>query len=455
MRYTIYLLFAVAAFSCAPSQEPEVAEAAAPALPNIIFIMADDLGYGDLGSYGQRQIQTPHLDQMAAEGMRFTQVYTGSPVCAPSRSVLMTGQHTGHTKVRGNFSAIEVPGLPEPRRIPLAPEDTIVAELLQQAGYITGMFGKWGLGEATTTGEPNAKGFDEWFGFNNQRRAHSHYPDYVWHNRDTFHIPANQQQQRGQHVHELFTQFAFDFLKEYRDTTFFMYLPYTVPHSEFAATDTFLAMYESQPWSDQEKKYAAMVSMLDTDVGRILDSLRAYGIDSTTMVFFCSDNGAANRYEGTFDSSGELRGRKRDMYEGGLRTPMIARMPSQVPAGQVSEVPWYFADVLPTLAALAKTNPHKHIDGQNVLPILLAESDTLPERYLYWEFHEREFDQAVRWQQWKGVRQGADTPLELYNLTDDLSESNDVSTQHPQIVQQLTTYLDSARTVSRYWPINE
>lgn len=454
MKHLAYLVVVATLLGCnteQPSQEIDPS----PVSPNIIFIMVDDLGYGDLGSYGQKKIQTPHLDRMAAEGIRFTQVYTGSPVCAPSRSVLVTGQHTGHTKVRGNFSAIEVAGLPNPRRIPLAPEDTTVAEVLQQAGYVTGMFGKWGLGEATTTGEPNAKGFDEWFGFNNQRRAHSHYPDYVWHNRDTFHIKVNQEGNRGQHVHELFTQYALDFLRENQDTTFFMYLPYTVPHTEFAATDECLAQYEDQPWSDQEKKYAAMVSMLDAGVGRVLDSLRAYGIDSTTMAFFCSDNGAANRYEGTFDSSEKLRGRKWAVYEGGLRTPMIVRMPGRVLSGQVNDAPWYFPDVLPTLVALANATPPAMIDGQNVLPLLLGESDTFPERYFYWEFHERGFDQAVRWKAWKGVRYGKEAPLGLYDLSEDIGESNDVSAQHPQIVQQLTTFLDSARTVFSYWPIDK
>ncbi len=423
--------------------------------PNIILIMADDLGYGDLGSYGQQQIKTPNLDRMAAEGLRFNQVYAGAPVCAPSRSVLMTGQHSGHTKVRGNFSAIEVPELPNPRRIPLGQEDTTIAEILKREGYVTGMFGKWGLGEVNTSGEPNTKGFDKWFGFNNQRRAHNHYPEFVWHNRDTFHIESNLNGAEGQHIHELFTHFAVDFLEQSKDTSFFIYLPYTLPHDDFDATEEYLAMYESQDWTEQEKTYAAMVSMVDADVGRLLDSLQAYGIAENTLVLFCSDNGAANRYEGTFDSSGPLRGRKRDMYEGGIRTPTIAWMPGTVPAGTTNDYPWYFPDVLPTLAAFVGTRAPQNIDGISVLPAIKGEAMPESDRYLYWEFHERGFDQTVRWKDWKGVRDGMDASLELYDLSKNVGEENDVSANHPEITEQLTNYLDTARSPSIYWPVED
>lgn len=455
MKWIAFFLVVGLFYACDAPQSEEQPVAEQKPKPNIIFIMADDLGYGDLGSYGQQQIKTPHLDRMAVEGLRFTQVYAGAPVCAPSRSVLMTGQHSGHTKVRGNFSAIEVPELPNPRRIPLALEDTTIAEILKQAGYVTGMFGKWGLGEANTSGEPNAKGFDEWFGFNNQRRAHTHYPDFVWHNRDTFHIDANQNGAEGQHVHELFTQFAMVFLEQHKDTTFFMYLPYTLPHDDFDATEEYLETYENEDWTEQEKTYAAMVSMVDADVGQLLDSLQAYGIANNTLVFFCSDNGAANRYEGTFDSSGPLRGRKRDMYEGGIRTPMIAWMPGTVPAGATNDYPWYFPDVLPTLTAFVGTEAPQNIDGISMLPAIMGEEMPASDRYLYWEFHERGFDQAVRWKDWKGIRAGMDAPLELYDLSADVGEENDVSADYPEITQQLTNYLDTARSPSVYWPVDE
>jgi arylsulfatase A-like enzyme len=423
--------------------------------PNLIFIMVDDLGYGDLGSYGQDVIPTPFLDQMAREGMRFTQAYAGAPVCAPSRSVLMTGQHSGHTLIRGNFSAVEVPELPNPRRIPLRPEDTTVAEVLQQAGYVTGMFGKWGLGEAATTGEPNRQGFDEWVGFLNQRRAHSHYPEFLWENQDTLKLSGNADKQRQQHTHPLFTEYALDFINRHHDTTFFLYLPYCLPHSEIAATPPYADLYKDKDWTDKQKHFAGMISMIDSDVGRLLNLLKAHGIAENTLVFFCSDNGAANRYDGLFDSSGPLRGRKRDMYEGGIRTPMIAWMPGSVPAGAVSDYPWYFPDVLPTLAAVAGTEAPKNIDGMNIAPALFGEDLPLTDRFMYWEFHEKGFDQAVRWKNWKAVRQGLNDQLELYNLAEDPAETNDVSRKNKKVVKTIESYLAEARSPSIYWPAGQ
>jgi len=456
MNYFYFLLLIAAMFAACtqPAKETadETAEDASPK-PNIIYIMVDDLGYGDLSCYGQTAMQTPNIDRLAAEGMRFTDVYTGSPVCAPSRSVLMTGLHSGHTKVRGNFSAVAMPELPKPRRLPLAPEDTTVAEVLKQAGYVTGMFGKWGLGEITTTGEPNKKGFDEWFGFNNQRRAHNHYPEFVFHNRDTFYIPENEGGQQGRHIHELFSKYAFKFLEANKDTNFFMYLPYTLPHDKFQATEPFLAQYADKPWSEQAKTYAAMVAMLDADVGKLLDSLEAYGIAENTMVFFCSDNGAANRYEEELNSSGILKGRKRDMYEGGIRTPMLVRMPGTIPAGKVSDYPWYFPDVLPTLAELAEANAPSNLDGISVLPLLKGGGMPDSERFLYWEFHERGFDQAARKGNWKAVKNGEDGAIELYDLATDPSESKNIANEKPEVVTMFRNYLDTARTPSIYWPL--
>lgn len=435
--------------------------------PNIIFIMTDDLGYGDLGSYGQKVIETPALDRMAGQGMRFTQAYAGSPVCAPSRSVLMTGQHTGNTRVRGNFSAIRVPELPKWRRIPLHDEDVTVAEVLQEAGYVTGMFGKWGLGEATTTGEPNRQGFDEWMGFLNQRRAHSHYPDYLWHNTEKLELPGNADGQRTQHTQPLFTDYALDFIDRHREENFFLYLPYCLPHSEFAATEPFYELYaDREDWTEQEKHFAAMIRMIDADVGRLLAHLRASGLAENTLVFFCSDNGAANRYEGRFDSSGELRGRKRELYEGGIRTPMLVWMPESVPAGTVNDTPWYFPDVLPTLAALAQTDPPEGIDGINIAPTLFGKTLPDSDRFMYWEFHakgydqdgefyEKPVDQAARWKDWKGIRRGVDGPLELYDLSKDPSEKHDLSHRHADVVETIESYLDQARSPSIYWPVEQ
>lgn len=432
--------------------------------PNIVFIMADDLGYGDLGCYGQTEIRTPVLDRLAAEGMHFSDCYTGSPVCAPSRSVLMTGKHTGHTTVRDNFAVVgreDVPG----GRVPLAQQDTTVAqqdttvaELLRRAGYATGMMGKWGLGEPGSSGEPNSQGFDEWFGFLNQRHAHTHFPDYLWHNRDTFHIPENREKARKIHSQDLFTRFALAFIDEQAAKQarqpFFLYLPYTLPHDERASTPEFTALYADKDWDEGTKNYAAMVSQLDAHVGKVLARLEAHGLAENTIVFFCSDNGAANRYEGVLNSSGVLRGRKRDMYEGGIRTPMIVRWPGNIAAGSQNDLPWYFADVLPTLATLAGVALPAGLDGISVVPALLGEDvPDAQERALYWEFHEKGFFQAIRWKNWKGVRTGLTGPLELYDLTSDVGETTNIAAAQPDVVRQLEQLLATARTDSPYWPV--
>jgi arylsulfatase A-like enzyme len=423
------------------------------AKPNIIFIMADDLGYADLGCYGQTQIQTPNLDQLAAEGIRFTQCYAGSPVCAPSRSVLMTGQHTGHTTVRGNFGKGGVKGLGGGAgRVPLQAEDVTVAEVLKSAGYVTGMMGKWGLGEPGTSGEPNAQGFDEWFGYLNQRRAHDYYPSYLWHNRDKYPLPGNTGGKTEQYSHDLMTEFALRFLDTHAggEKPFFLYLPYTVPHDKFQIPST--APYSDRKWSQREKVYAAMITRLDQDIGKLRERLNAKRAADNTLLFFCSDNGAANRYQGRFDSSGPLTGRKRDMTEGGIRTPMIAHWPGNVPAGATSDAIWYFADVLPTLAEIAGANVPAGIDGVSVLPSLLGKSQPgLADRLLYWEFYEGGFKQAARRGKWKVIRPSG-KPIQLYDLEADVSEKNNLAKQHPERVAEFAAALEQARTPSRSWP---
>lgn len=414
--------------------------------------MADDLGYGDLGSFGQKVIQTPHLDQMAREGARFTQVYAGSPVCAPSRSVLMTGRHTGRTTVRGNFGKYGVKGLGGgDGRVPLDAADVTVAEVLKEAGYVTGMTGKWGLGEPNTTGEPNEQGWDEFFGYLNQRRAHTYYPDYIWHNKERVDLPGNHDDKKETYVHDLFTDFALEFVRDHHNETFFLYLPYTIPHADYEIPDT--APYTDRPWTDDEKVQAAMVTRMDRDVGKLFDLLNELDIDRNTIVFFCSDNGAAERWEGRFDSSGHLRGRKRDMYEGGIRSPMIVRWPGQVAAGATNDFPWYFADVLPTLAEIGGANAPSGIDGISVVPSILGEKQS-DDRFLYWEFFESGFQQAVRWKNWKAVRLKIGEPLELYDLSKDESETTNIAAQHPDIIAKFETYLATARTESKNWPTN-
>jgi arylsulfatase A-like enzyme len=423
--------------------------------PNIVFIMADDMGYGDLGCYGQKHIQTPNIDKLAGEGMRFTDCYAGSTVCAPSRSVLMTGQHTGHTRVRNNMgkvggTLVTDNGSPQ-RRVPLEPADVTVAQVLKQVGYVTGITGKWGLGEPNTTGVPNRQGFDEWFGYLNQRRAHTYYPPYLWRNEEKVILEGNANGGRQQYSHDMFTDFALDFMRRHKSKPFFLYLPYTVPHARYEIPST--EPYTDKPWAADARVHAAMITRLDGDVGEIMKLLKELGLDEETLVFFCSDNGAARRWEGVFDSSGPLRGHKTDLYEGGLRTPMIVRWPGKVPSGGTSDAPWYFADVLPTLAEVAGAGASDCIDGISVLPLLLGRTQRTDDRFLYWEYPSGDFRQAVRWREFKAVRLAPGKPLELYNLAEDIGEKRDISAEHPEIVAKIEKYLNTARTESPNWPV--
>jgi arylsulfatase A-like enzyme len=426
------------------------------AKPNIIFIMADDLGYADLGCYGQKKIKTPNIARLAKEGTRFTQCYAGSTVCAPSRSVLMTGQHTGHTRVRGNFGkagGVLVTGSGSPqRRIPLEPEDVTVAEVLKKAGYATGITGKWGIGEPDSTGLPNRQGFDEWFGYLNQRAAHSYYPPYLWHNEEKVILEGNQEGQKKQYSHDLVADFALDFIRSRSDKPFFLYLAFTIPHAKYEIPST--DPYTDKPWPEDAKVHAAMITRMDRDIGRMMQLLKQLKIDDNTIVFFCSDNGAARRWEGTFDSSGPLRGNKTTMYEGGLRTPMIVRFPGKVGADKLNTTAvWYFADVLPTFADLAGVKPPPDIDGISVLPTLLGKKQNTADRFLYWEFPSGGFKQAVRWRNNKAIRLAPDKPLELYDLEKDLAEKNNIAEENPDVIAKIEAYLKTARTDSPNWPI--
>jgi arylsulfatase A-like enzyme len=435
--------------------QPKKRKSTKAKLPNIIFIMADDLGYADLGCYGQKNIDTPNIDQLAAEGVRFTQCYAGSTVCAPSRSVLMTGRHTGHTRVRGNFGkagGVLITGSGSPqRRIPLESEDVTVAEILKQAGYTTAITGKWGLGEPDSTGLPNRQGFDEWFGYLNQRAAHSYYPPYLWHNEQKVILEGNKDGQKQQYSHDLITDFALDFIRNHTDEPFFLYLPYTIPHAKYEIPDIF--PYADMPWPEDAKVHAAMITRMDRDIGVIISLLKGLKIDGNTIIFFCSDNGAARRWEGIFDSSGPLRGNKGTMYEGGLRAPMIVRWPGIIAPSQRSDAVWYFADLLPTLAELVRVKPPPSIDGISILPTLFGIHQDTTNRFLYWEFHSGGFKQAVRWRKYKAVRLGLDKPLELYDLDNDIAEQNNIADQNPNMVTKIEAYLKTARTDSANWPI--
>lgn len=409
--------------------------------PNIIFIMADDLGYGDLGCYGQKLFKTPRLDQMAAEGIRFTQYYAGSTVCAPSRSVLMTGFHTGHTRIRGNGG------------VPLDYGDLTIAEMLKKKNYDTCALGKWGLGEAGSTGLPNLQGFDEWFGFLNQKKAHNHYPEVVWRNQELWHFPENSNGQQKLFIHYKFTDAAINYIKMQRENPFFLYLAYTVPHKKVIAPTA--KPYQKENWPEPQKMLAAMIFRLDRDVGKILDALDEAGLSENTIVFFCSDNGPHNQ-EGVdpdfFQSSGPFRGIKRDLYEGGIRSPMIVRWKGKIQPGQTSDQVWAAWDVFPTLTELAGLKVPAGLDGESMVePIINGKIQK--HAPLYWEFHEKGFHQAVRMDDWKGVRHGADAPLELYDLSKDPGETRDVSTNNRRVVNRMESYLESARYDSENWPL--
>ncbi|MBY0586341.1 arylsulfatase, partial [bacterium] len=428
-----------------------------PARPNIIFILADDLGYADLGCYGQKRITTPRLDQLAREGTRFTDCYAGSTVCAPSRCVLMTGLHTGHATIRGNSS------------IPLGPNDVTVARMLNQAGYRTGAVGKWGLGVQGTQGVPNKQGFDRWYGFLDQTLAHNYYPEFLWRNEERFRVegnvaPAGVASQKGVYVQDLFVKQALSMIDEWKEDPFFLYVAFTSPHANneaAAATGNGmevpdLGAYANEPWPAPERGRAAMISRLDADIGKLLDKLNALGLTDRTIIFFSSDNGPHSEgasAETFFASAGPLRGKKRDLYEGGIRVPGIVRWPGHVPAGRVSDYPWGFWDFAATATDLTGASPPATTDGRSIVPTLLGQPQPPPAPF-YWEFHERGFDQAARDGNWKGVRRGTpDSPIELYDLGSDISETKDVSADHPDVVARLDAFLKQARSPDDRWPI--
>lgn len=417
-------------------------------LPNIVFILLDDAGWGDLGCYGQKLIRTPHIDQVAREGTRFTDCYAGGAVCAPSRSVLMTGYHTGHTAVRANAGTI-----------PLLARDVTIAQLLKKAGYATGGFGKWGLGDAGSDGIPTKHGFDEFFGYLHQVHAHSFYPDFLWDNERKFPLPGNKDGKGTQYSADVIGGKSLEFLHKNASRPFFLYACTTLPHAKFEPPD--LSPYESMPWTEGQKAYAAMVTRADAYVGRIVSALREHGLEKDTLVFIASDNGAHSGedkgYE-LFKSNGILRGEKGKLYEGGIRDPMVVRWPGRVKAGAVSDYPWYFCDMMPTLAELTRTTPPPNPDGVSVLPLLL--SGTRPAReFLYWEanvwngkaqmFQLERLAQAVRSGDWKVVRTKQGAPLELYNLRSDPGETKDVAAANPTVIARFEKYLKTARTEPR------
>ena len=472
MKRRDFLVAAAAAASgCVrATQHKDAAEGARrkpAAQPNIVFILADDLGYNELGCYGQRKIRTPNLDRLAAEGMRFTDHYSGSPVCAPSRCTLMTGYHTGHAYVRGNL------GRPRIGQLPIPGETVTLAELLKKEGYRTAAAGKWGLGGPGTTGHPNQQGFDHWFGYLDQWNAHSHYPDYMWRNTKKIILEKNVGGKQVQYSHDLFTEEALTFLRASAGRgPFFLYVPYAVPHVSLHVPADSLAEYEGK-WPETPYKgghysghptpraaYAAMITRMDRDVGRIVALVKELGVERDTLVVFTSDNGptyAGGADSAFFESAGPLRGLKGSVYEGGIRVPMIARWTGRIEPGSTSRLPCAFWDWLPTfmdLAGAADRTP-KGIDGVSIAPTLLGRSGQKRREYLYWEHHPGRGMQAVRMGSWKGVRlnarAGAGAPIQLYNLDSDVGEQKDVAAEHPDLVKKIAAVMDGGRTESPYY----
>jgi arylsulfatase A len=453
--------------SCGPANKDKQ-------LPNIVYILADDLGYGDLSCYGQKHFSTPNIDRLAREGMLFTQHYTGCTVSAPSRSCLMTGQHTGHTPIRGNKE------LKPEGQWPLPAGSFTVAELLKSRGYVTGAFGKWGLGFIDTEGDPNAQGFDEFYGYNCQALAHNYYPDHLWHNHDKILLSENDSSKTGAYSPDLIQKAALDFLETNKNRPFFLYYPTTIPHAELIAKEEYmnkfrgkflpeksfkgtddgptfrLGPYGSQP--ESHAAFAAMITELDDNVGELLTRLKELGLEKNTIVIFASDNGP--HLEGGadpdyFDSNGKLRGYKRDLYEGGIRTPMLVRWPGKIKAGSVNNLVSAFWDIMPTFAEISGAENPAGIDGISILPQLLSLKQKAHE-YLYWEFHEQGGRIAVRMGNWKAVKLNVDmTPpgeTELYDLSKDISETNNIAQVNPEIVKKMEELMKQAHKPSEVFP---
>lgn len=433
--------------------------------PNVVFILADDLGYGDLGCYGQKKIRTPNLDKLANDGMRFTACYAGSTVCAPSRCTLMTGYHTGHCRTRGNG------GVPK-GNVPLAPSDPCVAEVFRKAGYRTALVGKWGLGEEGSTGIPTKKGFDFFYGYLNQRHAHNYYPPFLLRNETREPIPENVQRAdadgvakvRAVYSPDLLLKEAIGFVDANKDRPFFLYFAPTAPHANNERTRAEKngnevpsdEPYSNENWPQPEKDKAAMITRLDADIGKLLARLEELQLSDRTLVIFSSDNGPhkeGGNDPAFFASSGPYSGIKRSLTDGGIRVPGIVRWPGVVKAGSVSDHVWAFWDFLSTACDLLGQTPPADTDGLSILPTLTGRGEQKRHEYLYWEFHEGGFKQAVRYQNWKGIKNGPTAKVRLYNLETDPAEKTDVAANHSDVVKTIEGYLSTGRTNSQEFPV--
>lgn len=408
--------------------------------PNIVFIMVDDAGVGDFESYGGKHLKTPVMTRMAGEGMLFTNAYSGNAVCAPTRATLITGQHPGHVIRRANQSNN---GL-----LPLDADTPTVASMLKAQGYATGGFGKWGLGNPGTTGVPEKQGFDLWYGYYDQKHAHDYYPEYLVKNSERIDLPGNKGGKKEEYTHYLIEKETIKFIEDNKDRPFFCYAAWTPPHGDYVIpeNDPNLAHYKNQPWNQTVKNYAAMVSLLDQGVGRILDKLKELGIDDNTLVIYTSDNGANPPFIKAIQSSGGLRGAKRSLYEGGIRAPFVARWPGKIQPGTKSSQLVGHLDLMATAAdMLGIESPAK--DGVSFLPTLQGKEQQERE-FLYFELYEGAFQQCLRMGKWKAYRRGLKDKAELYDLSTDPGEKADVASQHPDIVKKMEEILTREHTPS-------
>jgi arylsulfatase len=463
-------------FVCASNQT----HAADPKPPNIVLIMADDLGYGELGCYGQKIIKTPRIDQLAREGLRFTQYYCGSPVCAPSRCTLMTGKHTGHAAIRNNKQPQGMAKLREefawetPGQQPLPASEVTIAELLRTKGYATAAIGKWGLGMIGTSGDPSRQGVDLFYGYLCQEHAHNHYPKFLWRNDKKETLPGNDGTATGQtFAQDKFTEEALKFLDQHRDGPFFLYLPFTIPHLAIQVPDSSLAEYAGKiretPYEHKgyfkhptpHAGYAAMITHMDAAVGKIVEKIDELELANNTLILFTSDNGPTYQRLGGadsdfFESSGPLRGRKGSVYEGGIRVPFIARWRGRIAGGSENDQMAAHWDMLPTLCEIAKVDTPQKLDGISFAPTLVGKGEQKQREYLYWEFPAYGVQQAIRAGNWKALRQGKDLEnqtFELYDLGTDIGEQRNVAAEHPEIVARLSAYAAAAHTPSNVFPL--
>ena len=430
------------------------AAAAEPRKPNIIFILSDDLAQGDIGCYGQKLIRTPNLDRMAKEGTRFSQGYCGTTVCAPSRTSLMVGQHSGHSPVRANRE-IKPEG-----QLPLPAGTITVAKILQDNGYATACMGKWGMGMFDTTGSPLQNGFDHFFGYNCQRHAHSYFPTYLYRDDQRFELPGNTGKGVGKtYAQELIQQDVERWVRAQKDKPFFLYYAITLPHGTHEIDD--LGEYKDKPWTPTQKAYAAQVTRLDADIGRLFALLKKLGLDEDTLVMTAGDNGSSFSPESEvgklFDqASNGMRGFKRGLYEGALRQAALARWPGKIPAGRVTDEPWAFWDFLPTAIEVAGAKAPAGLKTDGLSLVSFLRGGPAPKRdYFYWELHEAQSLQAARWGDWKAVRNGPQSKVEVYDLKSDAAERHDLAATRPELVEKALTIFKEAHVDDPLWPMRD